>query len=67
MLRVQPRISGRTNERSGNILLPRQQFTAIGIPYEIPSSTTDAETIALKALGDVSSIQDKVLFISLPG
>lgn len=67
MLRVQPRISGRTNERSGSILLPRQQFTAIGIPYEIPSNTTDADTIALKALGDVSNIQDKMLSVSLPG
>lgn len=67
MLTVQPRNSGRTNERSGSILLPRQQLTAIGIPYEIPSSTTDAETIALKALGDVSKIQDKVLCMYLPG
>jgi hypothetical protein len=33
----------------------------------MPSSTTDAETIALKALGDVSKIQDKTLYICLPG
>lgn len=67
MLMVQPTISGRTNERSGSIFLPRQQFTAIGIPYERPSNTTDAETIALKALGDVSNIQGGVLCICLPG
>lgn len=53
---VQPNQSGRLKERSGSICLPRAQFTAIGIPYEMSSSTTDAETIALKALGGISIV-----------
>jgi hypothetical protein len=53
-----------TNERSGNILLPRQQFTAIGIPYEIPRSTTDAETIALKAANISKCFQCYCLSVS---
>lgn len=50
MLAIQPKVFGRTNERSGSIVRPRMQFTAIGIPYAISSITTDDEIIALNAL-----------------
>lgn len=52
MFNTQPTIFGMTNLRSGSMLRPRTQFTAIGIPYEIFSSTTEADTMALRALFD---------------
>jgi hypothetical protein len=50
MFTIQPRVCGRTNALSGSICLPRTQFTAIGMPYEISSMTTDEEIMALNAL-----------------
>jgi hypothetical protein len=41
---------------SGNIFRARIQFIAIGIPYETPSATTEAEMIALNALFPFISI-----------
>jgi hypothetical protein len=49
---IHPSGPGRTNGLSGSILRPRRQLMAIGMPYETPSATTDAEIIALKALED---------------
>lgn len=45
-------VLGRTNCLSGSIFRPRIQFTAIGIPYAISNITTEAETMALKALDE---------------
>ena len=38
---------------SGSIFLPRIQLMAIGMPYETPRATTDAEMMALNALFEV--------------
>lgn len=35
---------------SGSIVRPRIQLIAMGIPYETPRATTDADMMALKAL-----------------
>ena len=56
MLAIQPKVFGRTNVRSGSIVRPRRQFTAIGIPYEMSSITTDDEIIALNALPGLVNI-----------
>lgn len=61
MLMVQPNQGARLKERSGSMFLPRAQLTAIGSAYEIPSSTTDAEIMALKALVDPKKIQPKIV------
>jgi hypothetical protein len=50
-LAVQPTILDTLKGRvSGSIFRPRIQFIAIGMPYETPNATTEAEMIALKAL-----------------
>lgn len=43
------------------MFLPRAQLTAIGRAYEMPSSTTDADTMALNALEDPKKIQPKIV------
>jgi hypothetical protein len=58
---VHPNHGVRENERSGSIFLPRAQLTAIGIPYERSSNTTDAETMALKALDEPRKMQPKIV------
>jgi hypothetical protein len=60
-LKVQPTMLGRTKERSGSILRPRRQLTTIGIPYERSRSTTDAETIALKALEEPRKMRPNIV------
>jgi hypothetical protein len=50
MFNTQPRRLGSTKCLSGSMLRPRRQWTAIGIPYERSSNTTEADMIALKAL-----------------
>jgi hypothetical protein len=48
---VQPRSTGSLNDRdSGSMFLPRMQLMAIGMPYETPRATTEADMIALNAL-----------------
>lgn len=45
---------------AGSILLPRIQLIAIGIPYETPRATTEAEIIALNALLEPRKMQPKI-------
>lgn len=61
ILRIQPIVLGRTNCLSGSIFRPRRQFTAIGIPYAISNMTTEAETMALKALDEPRKMQPKMM------
>lgn len=61
ILRIHPTTLGRTNCLSGSIFRPRRQFTAIGIPYAISNITTEAETMALKALDEPRKMQPKMM------
>jgi hypothetical protein len=45
---------------AGSIFLPRKQLIAMGMPYETPSATTDAEIMALNALLDPKKMQPKI-------
>lgn len=50
---IQPIIPGSTKGRGGSILRPRRQLIVGGIAYVTPSATTEAEMMALSALGQV--------------
>lgn len=54
MSAVQPNQLGSTHFRSGNFFRPWRQLTIMGRPYERSRVTTEAEMMALKALGGVS-------------
>jgi hypothetical protein len=57
---IHPRGPGSLNGRDlGSIFLPRKQLIAIGIPYETPSATTDAEMMALKALFKIVNVESR--------
>lgn len=45
---------------SGSILRPRIQLMAMGIPYDTPRATTEAEIMALNALLDPRKMQPKI-------
>lgn len=61
-LQVHPSQLGRMKGRdAGNIFRPRRQLIAGGMPYVTPRATTDAETMALKALLDPRKIQPKMM------
>ncbi|KAL9578761.1 MAG: hypothetical protein Q9212_005512 [Teloschistes hypoglaucus] len=48
-------MTGKTKGLGPNIFRPRRQLIAIGIAYETPKATTEAEMIALKALEHVKT------------
>jgi hypothetical protein len=61
MLQIQPIGPGSTKYRvSGSIFLPLRQLMAGGVAYVIPRATTDAETMALKALLEPRKMQPKM-------
>lgn len=61
-LTVQPSHSGRTNVRvGGSCFRPRRQLIVMGMPYDTPSATTDALTIALNALVEPKKIRPNIV------
>lgn len=56
-LAIHPSGPGSTNGRGPSILRPRKQLMAIGIPYDKPRATTEAERMALKALEEPRNMQ----------
>lgn len=51
---------------SGSIFRPRRQLIAIGMPYETPRATTEAEIIALKALFGLAARRSVARRIDIP-
>lgn len=57
---TQPIAIGSLKGRSPSILRPRRQFIKIGMAYEIPRATTEAERMALNALLEPRKIQPNI-------
>jgi len=60
MSAVHPSQPGSRHLRSGSVLRPRRQLTAMGMAYERSSATTDPAMMALKALRVLACASDAV-------